>query len=130
MHDAAPTLLAQPSLNLLSGDQNNQESQMKMSTTVLLCGALLAPALGHAQQLITEAESAAEQAHLSQGILMAKAIPPPGAPQIEVMEPDMKQTLKAPFAVRVHFVTDGKATITPASLKVYYGVFGIDITDR
>lgn len=104
---------------------------MKLST-MLLCCSLLGPALCRAEDaLITEAESRAEQAVLSRSILVAKGMPQPGAPTIEVVEPADPQNIGVtPFAVRVHFTTEGGATLVPASLQVYYGAFGINITDR
>ncbi|MES2148814.1 MAG: hypothetical protein V4508_03380 [Pseudomonadota bacterium] len=79
--------------------------------------------------LITKAESDAEQKRLGQSILVPKSLTV-GAPQIEVMEPDLKNDVPAPVMIKVKFVTEGKSALVPDSLRVYYGVFGIDITER
>lgn len=104
---------------------------MKLSTLLLCCSAL-APALSRAgEPLITLAESQAEQAVLSRSILIAKGVPPAGAPTIDLVEPaDPQNIATTPFPVRVHFNTEGGAALVPASLQVYYGAFGINITDR
>lgn len=86
------------------------------------------PALS--QELITKAESDAEQARLGIGMLTSKAMPVKGAPQIEVMEPDMKAELVTPLQIRIKFIMEGGAALSPSSLRVYYGTFGIDITER
>jgi hypothetical protein len=103
---------------------------MKTFLRFLICfsGLIAIPALS--QQLITQAESDAEQKRLSIGMLTSKAMPVKGSPQIEVMEPDMKAELIAPLQIRIKFVTELGATLLPDSLRVYYGTFGIDITDR
>lgn len=88
-----------------------------------------ANARAQAWSLVTKAESDAEQAHLKQSILLPKASSA-GAPQIEIVEPDLRTALAAPLVIRVKFVPEGASTLVPASLRVYYGVFGIDITER
>ena len=83
-----------------------------------------------AAQLITQAESDREQKHLAEPILVAKDVTP-GAPKIEVLEPaNLQQPLAAPVAIRVRFVPENGATVERKSLRVYYGVFGVDITER
>ena len=91
----------------------------------------LAAAGAHAQawSLVTQAESDAEQARLKQSVLLPKAATK-GAPQIEIVEPDLRNALAAPLVIRIKFVPEGASTLVPASLRVYYGVFGIDITER
>ncbi len=95
---------------------------------LFLASSLAMPA--HSQELITKAESDAEQARLSIGMLTSKAMPVKGAPQIEVMEPDMKSELVTPLQIRIKFITEGGAALSQSSLRVYYGTFGIDITER
>jgi hypothetical protein len=105
---------------------------MTLPSSLLLCCALALPLAGAAQEaLITQAESQAEQARLGQGILMAKGAPQPGAPVITLLEPpDPSNIVGTPFPVRVQFATEGGATVAPGALQVYYGSFGIDITER
>jgi hypothetical protein len=98
---------------------------------LLLAATLLLGASAQAGdfKLITAAESEAEQKSLKQLILVPKAITP-GATSIEVLEPDLNLELASPLLIRVRFTTHGKASLVPDSLRVYYGVFGIDITER
>lgn len=105
---------------------------MTLPSSLLFCCALALPLAAAAQEaLITPAESQAEQARLGQGILMAKGVPQPGAPVINVLEPaDPANIVSTPFPVRVQFATEGGATVTPGALQVYYGAFGINITER
>ena len=104
---------------------------MHRTKHLLLAATLLlgASARGGDFELITTAESEAEQKSLKQLILVPKAITP-GAPSIEVLEPDLNAELASPLLIRVRFKTYDKATLVPGSLRVYYGVFGIDITER
>ncbi|MDP3785561.1 MAG: hypothetical protein Q8Q55_00530 [Undibacterium sp.] len=103
---------------------------MKNFIGLFFCLASCLTTTVYSQELITKAESDAEQARLSIGMLTSKALPIKGAPQIEVMEPDMKAELATPLQIRIKFITEGGASLIPSSLRVYYGTFGIDITER
>ncbi len=59
-----------------------------------------------------------------------RAAPVPGAPQIEWGAPDVAKTIKPPISIRVHFVPTAPAAINPESLRILYGAFRINITDR
>lgn len=63
-----------------------------------------------------------------------KAMPalslPEGAPVIEILEPDSRQTIKSPVTVHIRFRPQRGATINPASFRAKYGWLGLDITDR
>ncbi len=104
---------------------------MRPIPRLLAVALLLASSLVRADNLIliTKAESDAEQKTLKQSILVPKATTP-GAPQIDVLEPDLKNEVAAPLFIKIRFVTEGAATLVPDSLRVYYGTFGIDITER
>jgi hypothetical protein len=54
----------------------------------------------------------------------------PGAPVIEVLEPDPTRPIKSPATIRISFRPMAGATINPASFRAKYGWLGIDITDR
>lgn len=105
---------------------------MKLPTSLFLCATLALSTACHADEpLITLAESQAEQARLGQGILVAKDVPPQGAPVIHLLEPaDPGNITSTPFPVRVQFQVEGDATVVPSTLRVYYGAFGINITER
>lgn len=54
----------------------------------------------------------------------------PGAPIIEVDQPDQTNAIRAPVDIRLRFVPQGGATIDLASFRAAYGWLGIDITNR
>ncbi|MFC0168156.1 hypothetical protein ACFFKC_08695 [Pseudoduganella danionis] len=103
-----------------------------LRTTLLFLSVLSLPVWAASDEpLITLAESQAEQGRLNQSILVAKSVPQPGAPQINLLEPvDPGNIVVTPFPVRLQFSTEGGANVIPSSLRVYYGAFGINITDR
>ena len=81
--------------------------------------------------LVTPAEALAfkgEEGFNAQPALRPRAV----VPQIEILKPvpqtDLK--VKAPFAIAVLFRGQADAAIDPATFKVMYGAFKIDITSR
>ena len=52
----------------------------------------------------------------------------PGAPAIEVVEPDPSQPLRPPVCIRLSFRPQAGAAIEPKSFRALYGWFGLDIT--
>lgn len=54
----------------------------------------------------------------------------PQAPSIEVLQPQILNGVHPPFAVELRFVAQTGSQIDPATLKVRYGMLGIDLTDR
>ena len=90
---------------------------------------LVAAAPLHAEALISAAEAAAEQAQLDKAIPLARVRSLSG-PKIEVVEPNVLRPLAAPLQIQVRFGAQGAANVVRESFKVYYGAFGIDITER
>lgn len=86
----------------------------------------------YALELITEAEFQQELAAQASGVRekRRRAVPPPGAPRIEVLSPNTQGSVNSPFDIRVKFVPESGAQIAADSFKVLYGVFGLDITSR
>jgi hypothetical protein len=84
-----------------------------------------------AVQLVTQDEVNADAAQVAKSPAprFEKAFTP-GAPEILVSAPAVDSPLKAPFAIRVQFQARDDATVNPASFRVYYGIFKLDITDR
>jgi hypothetical protein len=78
--------------------------------------------------LITEEEF--EREKLAPQIAAAPATPTPGAPIIEVKQPDETQPIQTPVTIRILFHPQSGATIDLPSFKVTYGFLGLDITDR
>jgi hypothetical protein len=54
----------------------------------------------------------------------------PGAPTIEVDQPDVSKPIHVPVSVRLRFRPQSGAAIDPHSFRAKYGWLGIDITDR
>jgi hypothetical protein len=55
---------------------------------------------------------------------------PPGAPVIEVDQPDQTNAIRVPVNIRIRFRPQGGAVIDLASFRATYGWLGIDITSR
>jgi hypothetical protein len=51
-------------------------------------------------------------------------------PQIDVISPNLKASVKSPSRVELRFSTEAPATILPETFKATYGAFKLDITDR
>ena len=60
----------------------------------------------------------------------AFATPNPDAPLIEVVQPQILSGVRPPFPVELRFVARAGSQIDPGTLKVRYGMMGIDLTDR
>ena len=95
----------------------------------LLALTCCAQALAATEPLITADESAREQRSLDMPVAVARTRAA-AAPRIDVVAPDLSAPVAAPVSFRIRFVADSPAAIDPASLKVYYGAFHIDITER
>ena len=54
----------------------------------------------------------------------------PGAPTIEIEQPDETKPIKLPINIRVRFRPQAGAMIDPRSFRATYGWLGIDITQR
>ena len=55
---------------------------------------------------------------------------PPDGPVIEIVTPDAKAPVKAPVDIDVRFEPGPNARIVLSSLKIRYGMIGLDVTDR
>lgn len=81
--------------------------------------------------LVTPAEAIefrGEEGFYAQPALRPRAL----VPQIDILKPEPVADLKvkAPFAIAVLFKSQADAPIDPATFKVMYGAFKIDITSR
>lgn len=61
---------------------------------------------------------------------VSKAIAMPGSPRIEVISPEVSNIVKPPVRIQVKFISEHDTEINPATFKVYYGMFRLDLTDR
>jgi hypothetical protein len=80
-------------------------------------------------ELVSQSEYLASEAQ-------EKLIPPfnarsiPSDPVIEVRSPSLTAPIKAPVGIDLRFLTSGAAKINWDSLKILYGAFKLDITER
>jgi hypothetical protein len=81
-----------------------------------------------AWQLITEEEFAREASAPHAGA--AAPVIPSDAPVITLDQPDATNPIKSPVSIRVSFHPKEGSTIDINSLRVTYGFFAIDITQR
>lgn len=106
---------------------------MKTSLPLLLC--VLASS-AQAFELVSDAELGAElEARAAPGAKALMDEPPTrgletGWPRIKVVEPS-SSTVVPPVRIAVRFEGESEATpVNPDSFRAYYGMLGIDITDR
>jgi hypothetical protein len=78
--------------------------------------------------LITEEETRASIA--AGGLPMPRNTPQPGAPKIELLSPDLSNTVSVPTKIEVRFKADAPAELKPETFRALYGAFRIDITQR
>ena len=91
--------------------------------------ALAIDAIASPLVLVTPEEAAAHAAEASAPWFTPKA--GPGAPVIDVVAPDLGGgRLASPLAIELRFRAAADARIDPASFRVFYGAFKLDITDR
>ena len=90
-------------------------------------------------QLVTPGEVAhdAALARTAQSQASAKVVPKSAArnlafdaPVIQIVAPTIHGPLKTPFPIRVSFQAPAGANINPATFKIFYGLFKLDITER
>lgn len=60
----------------------------------------------------------------------ALAIPEPGAPKIELVEPREKDAITVPIKIHIAFKSEDDAHIVVDTVRILYGWLGIDITER
>ena len=101
-----------------------------VSTAALLagCNALPGVHLNLGVMLVTAAEVDQYKGDVAENI----TIPLAGdEPAIEIVRPVVKEgKVASPVAIEVRFKPVNGKTIDPASFKLYYGAFKIDVTDR
>jgi hypothetical protein len=102
---------------------------MRCKAAFALAAALLAGALSaEPLMLVTEAEA---KASLEAGDLpVARSLPAPGAPRIELLSPDIKTPITVPTRIELKFSGSTPAEPKPESFKALYGAFRLDITQR
>ena len=109
------------------------------SLQLIRCGVLftaLSAASAQAFEWVTTQEVEQETAYQSRNQpaqrSLSRAITPinPDAPLIEVVQPQVLNSVRPPFPVELRFIARPGSQIDPGSLKVRYGMLGIDLTER
>lgn len=99
-----------------------------MRRPLLLIALLLASGPLPAFELVSPDEAAASQAVTETGLPPTRSLQP-AWPKIEIRHP-VGNEVQPPVSIEVRFLGDGSAPVDPESFRVYYGMLGIDITDR
>lgn len=102
---------------------------MRASLSSSLCALLLVALAGPASafDLVSAAEAQRDNAAPE---VFAKALPPLGAPAIDLVSPDVKKPLTGAVNIVVRWAASDGATIDLNSFKVLYGRLRIDVTQR
>ena len=99
-----------------------------------LCALGLMLALGstvaHAQWLVTPEEAQASQAAPQTLTPRTAPLVTPGAPRVNLLAPNLANTVPSPTRINVRFEATSPANIKPETFKVRYGAFMLDITGR
>lgn len=97
-------------------------------------GALIAAALwlgqACAQPLLLVTEAEAKDSIAAGGMMIPRVQAQPGAPQIELIAPDLKRPVSVPAKIEVRFRSIAPAEPRPETFRVQYGAFRLDITQR
>ncbi len=94
-------------------------------TAILVAGSITA---AHALQLVTEQEAAASRA--APEPMVARTVPAPDAPRINLLAPSLTAAVASPTRIQVQFQAAAPAAIKPESFRVRYGALRLDITSR
>lgn len=99
-----------------------------IASVVLAVATLLCTQAQAQLVLVTEQEALASQA--APEPMVARALPAPDAPRINVMAPSLGNPVQSPTAIQLKFAPTAPAVILPETFKVKYGALRIDITGR
>ena len=92
--------------------------------------ALLASPEVKAQWLVTPEEAQASQAAPQALTPRTAPVVTPGAPRVNLLAPNLANTVPSPTRIQVRFEATAPASIKPDTFKVRYGAFKLDITGR
>lgn len=81
-------------------------------------------------QLVTPQEMALEAKLPELPAAKSISIPAANAPIIQLLAPNLMESVATPFPIQLRFQAAGDARIVPETFKVLWGRLGIDITKR
>jgi hypothetical protein len=91
---------------------------------------VLGSPVAHAQWLVTPEEAQASQAAPQALAPRTAPLVTPGAPRVNLLAPNLANTVPSPTRINVRFEATSPANIKPETFKVRYGAFKLDITGR
>ena len=104
---------------------------MKPFILFCLAAALTTLASAHTFELVSQSEYLASEAQEKLSpTLTAKLTPSPSDPIIDIRSPSLTGPVRAPVSIDLRCLTSGAAKINWESLKILYGTFKLDITER
>ena len=104
---------------------------MKCFINLCVALALTSPVSAQAFDLVSQSEYLASEAQeKSAPSFTARSLAGPSDPIIDIRSPSLTGPLKAPVGIDLRFLTSGAAKINWESLRILYGAFKLDITDR
>lgn len=83
-----------------------------------------------AQPLLLVTETEAKDSIAAGGMMIPRVQSQPGAPQIDLVAPDLKKPVSVPTKIEVRFRSNAPAEPRPETFRVQYGAFRLDITQR
>ncbi len=93
--------------------------------------ALSTSAYAQSFDLVSQSEYLASEAQeKSAPSFTARSLAVPSDPIIDIRSPSLTGPVKAPVGIDLRFLTSGATKINWDSLKILYGAFKLDITDR
>ena len=86
--------------------------------------------VANAQWLVPPEEAQASQAAPQALTPRTAPVVTPGAPRVNLLAPNLSNTVPSPTRIQVRFEPTSPANIKPETFKVRYGAFKLDITGR
>jgi hypothetical protein len=104
---------------------------MKSLIPAFLALVFTASVSAQAFDLVSQSEYlASESQEKSAPSYTARSLAGPSDPIIDIRSPSLTGPVKAPVGIDLRFLTSGASKINWESLKILYGAFKLDITDR
>ena len=116
---------------MVPGNQTNGRMKIKIWITCCVAVCLTVSASARAFDLVSQSEFLASQAQEKlEPVFTARSSPLPSDPMIEIRSPSLTGPIKGPVSIDLRCVSSGAAKINWESLKIMYGAFKLDITER
>jgi hypothetical protein len=107
-----------------------QIGRLNLLAVAMAASAWFASPAAQAQWLVTPEEAQASQAAPQALSPRTAPVVTPGAPRVNLLAPNVSNTVPSPTRIQVRFEATAPASIKPDTFKVRYGAFKLDITGR